>query len=696
MAKNTTIGSIAVDLKANIASFVTNMNKASTSMTRLGAGIAKNVSSITSKFNLLIGGAAAVAAAIGAKRLIQNFDAAAEKVDELGKAAKRLGIGVGELSALRFAAGEANVEFEQLAKMAGKAARGVAEMVAHGTTTVRLGNLNVGLTNASGEVRNIAELLPDLARGIESAGSEAEQLRLAEKFFGRGGGDAFVQLLRESGSFVENLAVQTERARRLGVIFTDDQVQKLTDYKDAVGRISEAWLGLKVRIMTELAPALTEIANKLASFIAAIPDIWMKVSAVLKRAATDPQLRSALAALGDRFLQLLGDIGVEGGALLVSGIRDALVAGLPLLFSVLKPIAAHAIAAIGEGMAGATEKLAEVGSARGPVAMMWRRGFRDLAEDFREGSDALREEAQGFGKDFVEDLYESIRNADLASPIAAMHGIDTINANVKDLTARLNELFGVQEILAAHSMTNIEGIGKALRGLTGDGGAVDKATIKIKSLSERLHDLGERMRTSIAESAARAGDAFADLALDGKQAFGDLARSFAHMLISMASEQLLFSPLLAHLGNFAGTVFGRLSSAASNSASVPGVPAGYGPPSPYATGGVNMKGGVLSSPTVFPMATGLIAEKRRPEGYFPLARINGDLGVRGIAPSVSVTVIDQRSGGAPPAVSSRTGPDGSTEIRMVLRDEVRRMIGDGSLDKMAGDKWGLRRRGRPR
>lgn len=250
--------------KAFGATFSTSIGKELAAGGRILAATAKSVFSLRTAL-------VAAGAAFAAWKGLESLHQASEMVDALGKSAKRIGMTAEQLSALRYAAGQSGIEFETLSTMAGKAAKNIAEIVADGKREMQIGRLKVRLTDAAGQVRNIAELLPDLAKGIESAGSEAEQLRLSEKIFGRAGGAQFVTFLKESGTFLEGMAQQTERAGRLGAIFTADQVKKLTAYNDALSDVGKAWEGLKVKLMTEIAPPLTKFLDEFALKLASIP-----------------------------------------------------------------------------------------------------------------------------------------------------------------------------------------------------------------------------------------------------------------------------------------------------------------------------------------------------------------------------------------------------------------------------------------
>ena len=102
-------------------------------------------------------------------------------------------------------------------------------------------------------------------------------------------------------------------------------------------------------------------------------------------------------------------------------------------------------------------------------------------------------------------------------------------------------------------------------------------------------------------------------------------------------------------------------------------------------------GGVVNSPTYFPMAggkTGLMGEAG-PEAIVPLTRRNGKLGVS--ASPVNVTVINNSSA----SVSAKKTSDGGVNIE-VVEDTVANLIarGGNKIDSAMARGYGLRRAGR--
>lgn len=644
------LGKMELVLTANQASFMSAMDKATKALDKFAtdgkkthAALQKAAASMGSGFGLLKGAILGAAGAFVSGRLIGSLSTAAEEVDKLGKASKRLGIDVKSLSALKFAADEAGVEFETLSKMAGKAGKAVAAIVAGGGSSVGIGALNVQLTDSAGKMRSIGDLLPDIAQGLESVGSEGEQLRLADKFFGRAGGEAFVQLLKESGTFVQNLATQTERAKRLGVIFDDDQVEKLTAYNDAVGRISQAWLGLRVQVMTKVAPALTEMANKAASALAAVPEMVANIMKVFDGGDVGKAAQLKLSMIGLMIKRTLYDAVVIGGKYAVETLATYASARLSLAFEDLKPF-----------------------------------GFKSDKTMAQRLQDKIGEIDPEYGKRW--DMY-----------------VANLTEDVTYLGIALDNVTGASALLEQHGMNNI----------VTNPDKTKEASVAVEKLNETVKKFAEEASKGIYGFASNLSDAFTEATFGAKISFAEIATSFGKMLESMALKTLVFEPILRQVGiGFSSFLGDRVDPQPTVGGNTQG---GYGVPdvaTVQARGGVwnsgrlmaFAAGGIVGAPTFFPMAnggTGLMGEKGK-EAIMPLAETSAGLGVRAIPSEITVNIYDQRQSGERPQVSQTTSPDGRRQLSVLIRDEVKGGLSDGTFDRSLSSGFGLSRRGTSR
>lgn len=104
-------------------------------------------------------------------------------------------------------------------------------------------------------------------------------------------------------------------------------------------------------------------------------------------------------------------------------------------------------------------------------------------------------------------------------------------------------------------------------------------------------------------------------------------------------------------------------------------------------------GGVVTRPTLFAFGNGGrlgVMGEAGEEAIMPLKRgADGKLGVAGAG--VSVIVNDYRTGGAPVGVEERTGPDGRKLISVIVRDEVKRSMRNGEMDRDMATNFGVAR-----
>lgn len=105
-------------------------------------------------------------------------------MDKLGKTADKLGIEVEFLQAMRFAAEQTGVKVEALdmglqrfIRRAAEAAKGTGE------SKRAFEQLGIELKNDDGTLRDVRDVLFDVADGLKNTRSSAERIRLSFKFF---------------------------------------------------------------------------------------------------------------------------------------------------------------------------------------------------------------------------------------------------------------------------------------------------------------------------------------------------------------------------------------------------------------------------------------------------------------------------------------------------------------------------------
>lgn len=704
------LGSIRLDLVAITGKFEAGLAKSADALGKFGAvaskigtfatkalgGTASAIGGIASKIlsvQSLITGAVA---AVGVTRLAGAFNEAAEEVDNLGKKAQVLGVSIEDLSALRFAAGESGVDFETLSKMIGKSAKNLAEFAAtgQGAGADAFRRLGIQAQNADGTLRSMTDVLPEIAVAFEGIGDAGERLRLSEAIFGRAGGEQFVQFLEDSGGFMANLADQAARAKRLGVIFTDSQFERLKAYNDAIGRIKESWLGIRVAIMEELAPALAHLANRTAEAIGRLARFGGNLASVIRaavektdifRTAGEPDLNIAFEAVKrfvSRFFSMLFAEVSTRVRYFFARVWETIRLSMIALFSSAGEMLADGIETTGDLIGSAISSIAKaIGASLSWIAEKLGTAGNAIADKWAEAGVSLEE----YGKK-LED--ERAMSRDLFS--FSIEEIERLGEKYRSLRGEVNTTGAAIENaagkLAKVQLSEFERIHNGMRAGFEDLKDEVQSTERLgKDLFSTLsHGFASELGTALAKGEA----SFRNFGKTVTGILGDLAQK--------AIEMILQFYLLRAVAGVVGPLF-----PASNG--VGGSLPNYGGSAPvyaakggvfgFASGGV--ASGVLGGPSAFSFSKkiGVAGEAGAEAAFAPLRRIGGELGVKAVGGDVTVQVIDQRASGARPEVQTGKTPDGRRLISILVRDEVRKAIGDGSLDRPLAAAYGLGRKG---
>jgi hypothetical protein len=200
-------------------------------------------------------------------------------------------------------------------------------------------------------------------------------------------------------------------------------------------------------------------------------------------------------------------------------------------------------------------------------------------------------------------------------------------------------------------------------------------------------------------------NAFTDMAFAGK-AMSDIFQSLVKDLARVAYQVMVTEPLIRSLKQAMSGMSFFAGSKYSGGADGYTLPSGESVPSakgnvfdaPISSGVSNVipfaKGGVVTSPTYFPMAkgTGLMGESGA-EAIVPLKRgADGKLGVAaGNSGSTQVNVYNQSGGQV--ETNERKDPNGNKFIDIYIKKAMAEGIGSGEFDKAFGASYGLRRQG---
>jgi len=214
-------------------------------------------------------------------------------------------------------------------------------------------------------------------------------------------------------------------------------------------------------------------------------------------------------------------------------------------------------------------------------------------------------------------------------------------------------------------------------GLVKTGPKLDDANNKTKTFFETLSD-------SASQAGNRFIDDFADKLVEGT---GDISKSFGDMVESMLKSiaklllSTLFQQFIKSLANIQWGGAGDTSTVSSAHGNV----FSNGQLVPFA------RGGLITSPTIFPMARGAVglAGESGTEAIVPLTRHNGDLGVKASPTVINVWNSDAQN--TTVETTARDNTDGSKQIDIYIKRQVKSMFDSGEMDRQMRQNYGVSR-----
>lgn len=301
----------------------------------MAAAVGRYVDAITSPFrkmfNLLTSVRAlivAAAVALASSATIGAFNGTAQSLDEIGKTARRLGMEVETFSSLKFVAEQANVGFEAFAQQISTAEKnlGMFATTGGGKAAKVFKLLKVDVEDTRGNIREMSDLLPELADRINALPSSLQRQYAASAIFGD---SSVLNVLGQGG---DALRGRFADAARLGNVFTEQDTRTADEYASALGRVRAAWFGVKVAVVREVAPALTGMINTFAYRVAEIPATFRAIADHTRQffaggqygEASGEKLRTLAGAAAD----VMKTTAIESGKLFGIAAIEAIIAGV--------------------------------------------------------------------------------------------------------------------------------------------------------------------------------------------------------------------------------------------------------------------------------------------------------------------------------------------------------------------------------
>ena len=674
---------------------------------------------------------APLAAAFAAVALAQRVWSAGMKTGDLGEQAEQIGVTTDELQAFRYAANQAGIEtaamdgaLTKLQKAMGAAADGGKEQVE------LFAKLGVKLLDAQGELRPVADVLPEVARGVLGIGSSSQRTATLMELFGKSGAK-MATVLEE---IAKGSDVAVAAAQKAGAIASGDVIKAWDDLGDALIRagatadVTIAKLGAPIATV-----ALTEVEKVLGRINGVMDQInskegfWQSILkesraqgsmgglklatpeelAQLKREALDRELANQWNPASRQFTQdKIDRLNQAESAAQFAQLAGIQSAGAPSVY------ASRFLPAGGRstGAGSPTAKGGGGGSDPYKTAMESSRDYIAMknAETAAIGMSAeaaarLKHETELLNKASNDNkVLSAAQTESLKAQAAAMAEADAKFASAKfmdDAITKSNEFIAAQQIEQDTLFMSTE----AAMAYRIEHEAINQA--RAQGITLQAADI-EKLREGAAAQAAAAektrqmtelftlakdvvGGFFTDFTQglrEGQsilESFGNAAlnvlNKITDKLISMAIDDLVGKAFGGSKGgggggilNFLGGLLGFGGSGGGGTGVGTGTGYTYANGAAFAGGNVIpfARGGVVGRPTLFPMANGMgLMGEAGPEAVMPLRRgPGGRLGVEasGAGGGGVVVNIHNYAKGTKASAKQSKGPGGEMQIDVIV------------------------------
>lgn len=258
MANNTSnikAGSAYVEITARSEALQKGLDAAKHKLQNFGNGL----NAIGQKMIMASGG---IAAALAAP--VMMFSTIG---DGIAKAAKRIGATAEETSALAYALELSGTSLKESEAGFTKFNTLLAD-AANGSKSAQETLAQLGLTAEDFAGKSLVERLELIADKINAIGDINQRNALLKDMFGKSGVN-LAPFFMEGAAGIKSMV---DEAKKLGLVLSEDDAKKAEQLNDAIGRMMTSFKVIAMRIGSVLAPAVTNLANRIAAATNAVKE----------------------------------------------------------------------------------------------------------------------------------------------------------------------------------------------------------------------------------------------------------------------------------------------------------------------------------------------------------------------------------------------------------------------------------------
>lgn len=256
------LGSLTIDLIAKTGMFEAGMDRAARLADRRSRDISKSISnglkgalgSVAAFTTGLVGGL------LSAQAAFEGFMNAINNADRLDELSSRLGISTEQLSAWGYAAKLSGSDLESLTGSIQKFSKTVASAADANSRQAELfASLGISVKDAAGNLRDVEDLLPEVADRFKALDNETTETALAMELFGRSGAE-LLEFLNKGSDGIKDLG---DEAKTLGGIIDQGTAASSAKFNDELDKLRVVVNSLFTQLARELLPQLTKLVKEL-------------------------------------------------------------------------------------------------------------------------------------------------------------------------------------------------------------------------------------------------------------------------------------------------------------------------------------------------------------------------------------------------------------------------------------------------
>jgi lambda family phage tail tape measure protein len=261
MASNRSLGSLTLDLIAKIGGFNTGMDQAARSADKNLTDIEKRAYDFGRKIGDTFKNVAAVVG-IGftLDKFVDSVKESINQMDDLSKAAQRVGISTESFSSLAYGASLADVSIEDLQGSLGKLIKSQAAALDANSKQAKIFDaLGISVKNADGTLRDSDEVFKAFADRFKDLKGSPEIIAAGMQIFGK----SFQNIIPYIKDGAEGIRQAQEEAKDLNQVIGTETGEAAEAFNDNITRLQAAAHGVFNEVATNLLPVLEDWSNQM-------------------------------------------------------------------------------------------------------------------------------------------------------------------------------------------------------------------------------------------------------------------------------------------------------------------------------------------------------------------------------------------------------------------------------------------------